>query len=53
VAFVTWMLIWFGAILAVSPRPALSAVGAVMWTTAVAMQFALAGRWLTPRPQDV
>jgi hypothetical protein len=49
-AFVSWMLIWFGTILAVSPRPAFSGVGIVMWATAVVVQFALAARWLTRNP---
>lgn len=45
-----WTLIWFGTVLAVNPRPALSQLGAVLWAAGVAVQLLIVARWFIGRP---
>ena len=49
-ALAAWTLIWFGTILAVNPRAALSQLGAVLWAAGVAVQLLIVARWLIGPP---
>ena len=51
-AFASWTLIWFGTILAVSPRPVLSSAGALLWMVGIMIQSAVAIRWIIHNPSS-
>lgn len=46
----SWILIWFGTILAVNPREAISHVGAGLWASGLLIQYVIGVRWLIGRP---
>lgn len=46
----SWVLIWFGTILAVNPRAPLSGIGAALWAAGFMIQMVIVARWTRGRP---